>query len=52
VKATALLLFMLGATETANGPVVAPVGIVMLIELLLHELTVTAAAFSTTKLLP
>ena len=49
---TALLLFMLGATETTKGPEVAPAGMVMVMELLLQELMVTAAPFSVTMLLP
>jgi hypothetical protein len=49
-KYTALLLFMPGATETTMYPDVAPVGIVMVIEVLLHELTVTGALFNITKL--
>jgi hypothetical protein len=32
---------MLGATDTSNGPDVAPVGIVITIDVLVHELTVT-----------
>jgi hypothetical protein len=49
-KYTALLLFMLGATETTMYPEVAPVGIVMMIDVLLHELTVTGALLSVTRL--
>ena len=41
---------MLGATETNSGPEVAPVGIVTVIEVLLHELIVTNAPFSVAKL--
>jgi hypothetical protein len=52
VKFTALLSFMLGATETSNGPEVAPVGIVMMIEVLLHELIDAGALFNNTKLPP
>jgi len=52
VKGMALLLFMLGATETTSGPEVAPAGIVMVIEVLLQELMVTGAPFSVTRLLP
>src|SRR5271154_2562702 len=51
-KATALLEFMLGATVTARYPDVAPVEIVMLIEVSLHELIVIAASFRSTALLP
>ena len=43
---------MLGATETTKCPDAAPVGIVMVIEVALHVLTVTGDAFSVTKLLP
>jgi hypothetical protein len=43
---------MLGATETANRPDTAPAGIVNVIELSLHELTVTGASFNVTMLLP
>jgi hypothetical protein len=43
---------MLGATETSNGPEVAPTGIVTMIEVLVHELTVMGAPFSITKLPP
>jgi hypothetical protein len=43
---------MLGATKTANGPVVAPNGIVMPIEVLLQELIVTNVPFKVTILLP
>ena len=41
---------MLGATETNSGPEVAPVGIVTVIEVLLHELIVTNAPFNVAKL--
>jgi hypothetical protein len=43
---------MLGATETTNGPDVAPVGIVMLMEVALQELIVTGEPSSITTLLP
>ena len=52
VKVTGLLLFMLGATETAKGPEVAPSGIVMVMEMSLQELIVTSTPFSSTTLLP
>jgi hypothetical protein len=41
---------MLGATETSNGPEVAPDRIVMLREVLLQVLMVTGAPFSVTVL--
>ncbi len=43
---------MLGAIDTSNGPVVAPTGIVMLIDVPLQVLMVTAAPFSNTALPP
>jgi len=43
---------MLGATETSNGPEVAPPEIVKTIDPLDHELTVMEALFSVTKLPP
>ena len=49
---TGLLLFMLGATETAKGPEVAPDGIVMVMDVSLQELMVTTAPFNITTLLP
>jgi len=52
VKVIGLLLFMLGATETAKGPEVAPDGIVMVIDVSLQELIVTNTPFSSTALLP
>ena len=52
VKRTALLSFMLGATETSKGPEVAPTGMVMLSDVPLQVLTVTAAPFSNTALPP
>jgi hypothetical protein len=52
VNLTALLLFMLGATETDNGPEVAPDGIVMVIDVALQEFTVASTPFKYTALLP
>jgi len=52
VNVTALLAFMLGATETSKGPETAPEGIVMLMDVLLQVLMVTAAPFSVTVLPP
>jgi hypothetical protein len=52
VKITGLLSFMLGATDTTNGPEVALAGMVMLIKVALHVLMVTAAPFSITALFP
>jgi hypothetical protein len=52
VKKTGLLLSKLGATSTTTSPEVAPVGIVTVIEELPHELTVIAASFRSTTLLP
>jgi len=43
---------MLGATETNNGPDVAPAGIVIVIAVPLHVLIVTAVPFSRTALPP
>jgi len=43
---------MPGATDTTNGPEVAPTGIVMLIDVALHVLIVTAVPFSMTTLFP
>ena len=45
-------MFMHGATDTTNGPEVAPTGIVMLIDVALHMLIVTAVPFSNTTLFP
>ena len=45
-------MFMVGATETAKGPEVAPVAIVMVIDVSLQELIVIGAPFSSTTLLP
>jgi len=52
VKSTGLLQFIVGATDTNKGPEVAPAGIVMTREVLLHELIVTRASFSVTRLPP
>jgi hypothetical protein len=52
VNVTGLLLFMLGATDTARGPEVAPEGIVIVNEVGLQELIVTSPSFSVTMLLP
>ena len=52
MKRTALLSFMLGATETSKSPEVAPTGMVMLIDVLLQVLIVTAVPFSRTALAP
>jgi hypothetical protein len=52
VKRTALLSFIPGATDTSNGPDVAPAGIVIVIDVLLQLLIVTAEPFSKTVLLP
>src|SRR5208282_4195485 len=52
VKPTALLSFMVGATETTNGPEVAPDGIVIPIEVALHEFTVIGESFRYTALPP
>ncbi len=43
---------MLGATETSNGPEVAPVGIVITIDALDHKFIVIGMLFSVTKLPP
>ena len=45
-------MFMLGATETTRRPEVAPAGIVVPIELECHELMVTTAPLSSTRLFP
>jgi hypothetical protein len=52
VKFTGLLTFMPGATDTTNGPEVAPTGMVMLMDVALQVLMVTAAPFSSTALFP
>ena len=41
MKVTGLLSFMPGATDTTNGPEVAPAGMVMLIDVALQVLIVT-----------
>jgi hypothetical protein len=51
-KVTGLLLFMLGATNTANGPEVAPDAIVAVIDVALQESIVIDIPFSSTMLLP
>ncbi len=43
---------MPGATDTTNGPEVAPAGIVMLMDVAPHKLTVACVPFSSTTLLP
>jgi hypothetical protein len=43
---------MLGATDTTKSPDVAPLGMVMMIEVVLHESTVTGVSFRRTTLLP
>jgi hypothetical protein len=48
----ALLSFILGATDTSNGPEVAPAGIVAMIEVLVHILTVMGTFLIVTKLPP
>jgi hypothetical protein len=52
VKRTALLSFIPGATETSNGPDVAPAGTVIVIVVPLHALMLTADPFSNTALPP
>ena len=52
MKRTALLSFMLGAMETSKGPEVAPGGIVIVMDVPLQVLVVTAAPFSRTALPP
>ena len=52
MKGIALLSFMFGAMETSKGPDVAPGGIVMVIDVPLQVLIVTAAPFSRTALPP
>jgi len=47
-----LLSFMLGATDTTKGPEVAPVEMVMLMEVALQELMVNTLSFSSATLLP
>src|SRR5260370_25174215 len=43
---------MLGATETTKGPEVAPKGMVMFMDVLLQELLLTGAPFSSITLAP
>jgi len=52
VNVTGLLSSMPGPTETTKGPEVAPVGIVMVIDVGLQALTVTREPLSVTMLLP
>jgi hypothetical protein len=52
VNRTALLSFIPGATETSIAPVVAPAGIVIVIDVLLQLLIVTPTPFSKTALPP
>jgi hypothetical protein len=47
-----LLALMVGATETAKGPEVAPAGIVIVMDAALQELIVASAPFSVTMPLP
>jgi hypothetical protein len=50
VKITGLLSFMAGATDTTNGPEVAPAGMVMLMDVALQVLMVTGVPLSSTTL--
>ena len=50
VNFTGLLEFKLGATRTTKYPDVAPLGIVMVIDVELHELIVIAVPFRRTRL--
>src|SRR5256885_1005967 len=52
MKPTALLSSIPGATETSNGPLVAPDGMVSVSDVALQLLIVTAAPFSSTVLPP
>jgi hypothetical protein len=52
VKRTTLLSFIPGATDTSNGPDVAPAGMVIVIDVPLHALIVTAEPFNRTVLPP
>jgi len=52
VKVNGLLFVMLGATEIASGPELAPEGMVMVMDVPLQELMVTGAPFRVTTLLP
>src|SRR5580658_5284319 len=49
-NSTALLLVILGATDTSRGPDVAPAGIVTMIEVLFQESIVKGRSFSVTWL--
>jgi hypothetical protein len=49
---TALLSFIVGATDTTRRPLLAPVGIVSVMDVPLHELIVTGASFKYTRLFP
>jgi len=51
VNTTGLLVFILGPTETAKYPVIAPDAIVIVIDVSLHEFTVIGASLSRTTLL-
>ena len=52
VNTTGLLEFMLGATETTRYPEVAPVGIVIVMEVAVQASTVATIPFRSTMLLP
>ena len=52
MNVTGSLLFMLGATDTARGPEVAPAGIVTVMDVPLQELIVIGVPFNFTTLLP
>ena len=52
MKRMALLLFMLGATDTSKGPVVAPDGMMIVSDVALQLLMVAATPFSSTVLPP
>ena len=52
MKLTGLLAFMVGATRTARGPDVAPVGIVAVTDVTLQAVTGATTPFSITALLP
>jgi len=52
VSGTALLAFMDGATRTDRGPEVAPVGMVTVTDVSLHEFAGSKAPFNVTMLLP
>ena len=51
MKITGLLSFMAGATDTTNGPEVAPAGMEMLMDVALQVLMVTSVPFRSTTLL-